>query len=175
MGVFLQSTEATPCGHLLNWKLTRENHSADTMFMATMVMVLPWKIIIDFQSFVKIRNFDPHFKNLYLARKWVWRAYIDLVWKLDLRATYSVLQHFWSDHLLEHSEAINKPQKTFKWPWKIKVSSTSSKFRLCLPEDVWPSNFWWMLKNASEVTLEQKKFPKQFELCANCKVSWSAK
>jgi hypothetical protein len=26
----------------------------------------------DFQSFVKkIRNFDPHFKNLYLARKWV--------------------------------------------------------------------------------------------------------
>jgi hypothetical protein len=54
-----------------------------------------------------------------------------LGWKLDLRATHPVLLHFWSDHLLEHSKALNKPQKTFKWPWKIKVSSTSSKFRLC--------------------------------------------
>jgi hypothetical protein len=26
---------------------------------------------------------------------------------------------------------MNDPQKTFKWPWKIKVSSTSSKFRFC--------------------------------------------
>jgi hypothetical protein len=41
------------------------------MFMAAMAMVLPRKIAEDFQRFVKIRNFDPHFKNLYLARKWV--------------------------------------------------------------------------------------------------------
>ncbi len=38
MGVFLQSTEATPCGHLLKGKLTPENPPADTIFMA---MVLP--------------------------------------------------------------------------------------------------------------------------------------
>jgi hypothetical protein len=26
-------------------------------------------------------------------------------------ATHSVLQHFWSDHLQEHSKALNEPQK----------------------------------------------------------------
>ncbi len=41
MGVFLQSTKATPCGHLLKRELTPENPPADTMFMAAMVMVLP--------------------------------------------------------------------------------------------------------------------------------------
>ncbi len=72
MGVFLQSTEATRCGHVLKWKLTPENPPADTTFMAAMAMVLPWKITDDFQCFfVKIRNFDPHFKYMYLARKWV--------------------------------------------------------------------------------------------------------
>jgi hypothetical protein len=40
-GVFLQSTEATPCGHLLKRKLTPENPPVDTMFMAVMAMVLP--------------------------------------------------------------------------------------------------------------------------------------
>jgi hypothetical protein len=29
-------------------------------------------------------------------------------------ATHSVLQHFWSDHLLEHSKAMNERQITFK-------------------------------------------------------------
>ncbi len=71
MGVFLQSTEATPCGPVLEWKLTPKNPPADTMFMAAMAMVLSWKIVKDFQSFVKIRNVDLHFKYLYLARKWV--------------------------------------------------------------------------------------------------------
>ncbi len=50
MGVFLQSTEATPCGHL-KWKFTTEDPTAFTMFMAAMAMVLPWKIVEDFQSF----------------------------------------------------------------------------------------------------------------------------
>ncbi len=53
MGIFLQSTEATPCGQLLKWKLTPENSHADTMFMVAIAMVLPWKIVEDFQSFVK--------------------------------------------------------------------------------------------------------------------------
>ncbi len=53
MGVFLESTEATPCGHLLKWKLTPENPPVDTMFMAAIAMVLPWKIVEGCQSFVK--------------------------------------------------------------------------------------------------------------------------
>ncbi len=34
------------------------------MFMDAMAMVLSRKIAENFQSFVEIRNFDPHFKNL---------------------------------------------------------------------------------------------------------------
>jgi hypothetical protein len=41
MAIFLQSTEATPCGHLLKRKVTPENPTADTMFMAAMAMVFP--------------------------------------------------------------------------------------------------------------------------------------
>jgi hypothetical protein len=55
----------------LNENLPPKTPLADTMFMAAMAMVLPCKIVEDFQSFVKIRNVDPHFKNLYLAIKWV--------------------------------------------------------------------------------------------------------
>ncbi len=40
IGVFLQSTEATPCGHLLKCKLTPENPPTDTMFVTAMTMVL---------------------------------------------------------------------------------------------------------------------------------------
>ncbi len=58
MGVFLQSTEATPCGHLLKCKLTFENPLRDTMFMAAMVLVLQWKIVKDFKSFVKKKKYD---------------------------------------------------------------------------------------------------------------------
>jgi hypothetical protein len=38
MGVFLQSTEATPCGHP---KAYPRKPPADTMFMTAIVMVLP--------------------------------------------------------------------------------------------------------------------------------------
>jgi hypothetical protein len=50
-------------------KACPQNPPADNMFMAAMAMVLPRKIVEDFQNFVKIRNFDSHFKNLFLARK----------------------------------------------------------------------------------------------------------
>jgi hypothetical protein len=53
MGVFLQSTEATPADIFLNESLPPENPPADTMFMAAMAMVLSWKIVEDIQSFVK--------------------------------------------------------------------------------------------------------------------------
>ncbi len=58
MGVFLQSTEATPCGHL-KWKRTPENPPVDTMYMAAMAIVIPWKIVEDFQSFVKNAKLWP--------------------------------------------------------------------------------------------------------------------
>jgi hypothetical protein len=51
MGIFLRSTDATHCGYLLKRKITPQNPAADTMFMAA--MVLPRKIVEDFQSFVK--------------------------------------------------------------------------------------------------------------------------
>jgi hypothetical protein len=89
-------------------------------------------------------------------------------------ANHSVLQRFWSDHLLEHSEATNEPQKTYKWPWKIKVSAASSRF-VCVP--LWSRvtfEFWEMLKNASEVTLIPKIFF-SYKFWTLCKVSWSAK
>ncbi len=40
-------------GHHLKWKLTPENPPADTMLMAAMAMILPWKTVEDFRSFVK--------------------------------------------------------------------------------------------------------------------------
>jgi hypothetical protein len=63
---------------------------------------------------------------------------------------------------------MNEPQKTFKWPWKIKVLSTSSKLR------VWASLKTFdlqILDNASKClrgNLSTKKyfFPKNCELCA---------
>ncbi len=69
-----------------------------------------------------------------------------------------MLQHFWSDHLLEHSKAMNKPKKTFKWPWKIKVSSTSSKFRLCASLKTCDLKFWELLKNCLRGILSTKKY-----------------
>ncbi len=54
----------------------------------------------------------------------------------------------------------------------LKDQSSVNKFKvlfLCIPEDVWPSNFGKMLKNASEVTLVRTKnifFPKNVEICA---------
>ncbi len=59
MRVFLRSTEATPCGHLLKWKLTPKNPTAETMFMAAVALVLPWKIVEDLQSFVKNTKLWP--------------------------------------------------------------------------------------------------------------------
>ncbi len=70
--------------------------------------------------------------------------------------------------MLEHTKAKNEPQKTFKWPWKIKVSSTSSKFRFCASLMSCDFQILGTAWNASEVTLVPKIFffPKNFELGA---------
>jgi hypothetical protein len=132
MGVFLQSTEATPCEHLLNWKLTPKNSPADTMFMAAMAMVLPWKIVEDFQSFVKNTKLWPSLYKSVSCRKtglksWHWSC---------LKACFKGYTCCFTTCLVRPSTGAKPsheraPKKTFNWPWKIKVSSTSSKFRLC--------------------------------------------
>jgi hypothetical protein len=65
VGVFLKSTEATPCGHFSKWKLTPEN---------PLWKPCPWpwfsheKLLKIFKVLWKIRNFErSHFKNLYIA------------------------------------------------------------------------------------------------------------
>jgi hypothetical protein len=48
-----------------------------------------------------------------------------------------ILQHFWSDHLLEHSKATNEPQKNVQMT--VKDQSFVNKFKVlfvCIPEDV---------------------------------------
>jgi hypothetical protein len=53
-----------------------------------------------------------------------------LVRKPVLRATRSVLQHFWLEHLLEHSKAMNEPQKCSN-------DLERSKFRQQVQSFVW--------------------------------------
>jgi hypothetical protein len=53
---------------------------ADTMFMAAWPWFSREKLLKIFKvSLKRIQNFDPHFKNLYLARKWVQTVHIGLV------------------------------------------------------------------------------------------------
>jgi hypothetical protein len=60
------------------------------------------------------------------------KAHIGLVWKLVLRATHSVGQHFWSDDLLEHSEAMNEPQKRSNGLERSKFCQQVESF-VCVP------------------------------------------
>jgi hypothetical protein len=78
----------------------------------------------------------PHFLPWYVIYEPFERD-IDLVRKLVLRATHSVLQHFWSDHVLEHSKAMNEPKK--KVQMTLKDQSFVNKVKVsfvCNPEDV---------------------------------------
>jgi hypothetical protein len=148
-GVFLKSTEATPCGYFFEWKLTPEN----TLWTPCPWPPWPWFPVKNRWRFSKFctkkkkkRNHESHFKNLDLAGKWVWRVQCSLVWKLVFRVTYSVLKQFWSNHLLEHIEAMNEPQNV---QMTLNGLSFVSKFKglfVCLPEDVWHSNFRKCLK-----------------------------
>ncbi len=65
-----------------------------------------------------------------------------LLWKI-----VEYLQHFCSDHLLEHSEALNKPQKNVQMTLKHQSFVNKSKVLfVCLPEEVWPSYLGKCLK-----------------------------
>jgi hypothetical protein len=158
MGVFLQCTGATLCGHLLEWKLTPENPPADTMFMAAMAMLLPWKIIEDIQSFEKKKN-----ETLTFTLK------ICILQENEFKELILVLFEslFWGLHVLFHDIFGQTIYWSTAKPWtspKIRSNDLErSKFRqqvqsfVCVPP--WRRvtfKFWKMLKDASEVTLVPK-------------------
>ncbi len=88
---------------------------SETMFMAAMAVVLPWKIVEDFQSFVKnTKLWPPFFLNLYLARKWV--KELTMVLFESLIQGLHILFHnifgqtiYWST-----AKPWTSPKKTFK-------------------------------------------------------------
>ncbi len=140
MGVFLLSTETTPlrtCSKMKAYPRTPPP-PVDTMFMAAMAMVLPWKIAEDFQSFVKKTKLWPSlyksvsYKKMGLkSSRWSCLKACFMGYTFCLRTFLVRPSTGAQDHLPEHSKAMNEPQKTFKWPWKIKVSPTRLKFCLC--------------------------------------------
>ncbi len=147
IGVFLQSTEATPCGHILKWKHTPEKHPADTMFMAAMAMVRPWKIVEDFQSFVKNTKLWPSlWKSAYCKKMGLKTSH----WS-GLKACFKGYTFCCATFLVRpspgaqqsHERAPKNVQMT------LKDQSFVKKFKVsfvCITEDVWPSNFGKCLK-----------------------------
>ncbi len=149
VGGFLKSTQATSCGHFLNWKLTPEN----PLWTPCPWPPWPWfsceKSLKIFEDLWKTRNFERHFKNLDLAGKWVQRAQICLVCKLVFRATHSVLHYFWSVQWLQSGAQRSHERAPQNVQMTLKDQSFVSKLKLLfvrLPEDVWPSNFGKCLK-----------------------------
>jgi hypothetical protein len=160
MGVFLQSAEANPCGHHLKWKITPINPPADTMFMDAMSMVLPWKIVEDFQSSVKNTKLLPSLIKSVSCNKMGLKSSHCSCLKACLKGyTHCVSQHFWSDHQLEHSKTMNERKK------KCSNDLVRSKFCQQVQSFVWVPpwrrvtfKFCQIPKNASEVTLVPKIF-----------------
>ncbi len=104
--VFLRSTEATPCGHLLKWKLIprktpcghhvhgRHGHGSPvknrwsySKFCRKNTKLWPslWK-------FVSSKKMGLKSLHWFCLKAWI------------KRATHSVLKHFWSDHLLDQKK-----------------------------------------------------------------------
>ncbi len=131
MGGFLQSTETTPCGHLLKWMLTPENPPVDTMFMAAMAMVLPWKLVEHFQSSVKNTKRWPSLKKSVSCKKMGLKSSFWFCLKACFKSYTFCFTMFLSDHLLEHSKAMNKAQKHSNDLERSKFCQPSSKFHSC--------------------------------------------
>ncbi len=128
----LQSTEATPCGHLLKWRLTPGNPPADTMFIAAMAMVLPWKIAEDFQSFVKNTNFWPSLWKSVSCKKTGFKEITLVLFESLFQGLHILFYNIFGQTInWSTAKPWTSPKRTFKWPWRIKVSSTRLKFRLC--------------------------------------------
>ncbi len=148
IGVSLQSTKATTCGHLLKWKLTPENPPADTMFMAAMAMVLQWKIVEDFQSFVKNTKLWPSLWKSVSCKKIGLKS---SHWSC-LKACFNGYTFCFTTFLVRPSTGAQQwrsPPKKKNVQMTSKDPSFVNKFKVsfvCNPEDVWPSNFGRCLK-----------------------------
>jgi hypothetical protein len=101
----------------------------------------------------RIWKFDRHFKNLYLARKWVQRALVGIVWKLGLRATHSVLNTFGQTIYWSTSKPWTSPEKRSNDLERSKFRQQVQSFVYVPPWRRITFEFWEMLKNSSEVTL----------------------
>jgi hypothetical protein len=159
MGVFLRSTEATPCGHLHKWKLTPENPPADTMFIAAMAVVLPWKIVEDIQSFVKYTKLWPSLQKSVSCKKMSLKS---SQWSC-LKAWFKSYTFCFTTFLIRPSTGARRSHE--RAPKKRPNELEGSKFCqqvqgfVCVPP--WRRvtfKFSEMRKNASEVTLVPRNF-----------------
>jgi hypothetical protein len=103
------------------------------MFMAAMaMMVLPWKIFKDFQSFVENTKLWPSLYKSVSCKKMGSKS-----------SHWSCLKACFKGYTFRSTTFLVRPstgaqwsherarRRTFKWPWKTKVSPTSPKFCLC--------------------------------------------
>jgi hypothetical protein len=61
---------------------------------------------------------------------------------------------------------MNKPQKCTNDLERSKFCNQVQSFVCVQPLKTWGFKFWEMLKNASEVTIVQKKIPNIIQICA---------
>jgi hypothetical protein len=80
--------------------LTPEDLPVDTLLMAAIAMVHPWNMAEDFQSFTKKNYLSITSKICIMQESGFGKVKLVLFESLSLRATHSVSQTFWSDHLL---------------------------------------------------------------------------
>ncbi len=161
MGVFLQSKEATPCRHHLKCKLTPKTpcrHHVHRRNGHGSPIKNSWR----FSKFLK------NYETLNLTLKICFLQEINQFKGLTLVLLESLYKYYMfcftflvrpsSGAQQSHERAPKENvQMTLKL-WKIEVSWTSSKVRFCayLQTCTWPSNFWEMPKNASEITVVPK-------------------
>jgi hypothetical protein len=156
MGVFLQSEEATPCGHLLTWTLTPCGHHVHGHGS-------PVKNRWRFSKFCKKKKkkntklWPSLSKSVFCKKMWIKSSH------------WSCLKAWFKGHTFCFTIFLVRPstgaqQRHGRAPKKPSYDLERSKFRqeaqgfVCVPP--WRRvtfKFWEMLKNASEVTLVPKK------------------
>jgi hypothetical protein len=148
MGVFLKSKQASPCGHSLEWKLTPKTPSADTMFLAAMAMVHPWKIVEDLQVSYKSTKLWPSLWKSVSCKK----MGIKSIHRSCLKAWFKGYTFCFTTFLVRQSWSTAKPWTS---PNKRSNGIERSKFRqlvqsfVCVPPWIRMTfKFLEMLKNA---------------------------
>ncbi len=169
VGIFLKSTEATPCEHFSKSK---------PIPLKTPCPCLPWpwfsheNSLKIFEVLWKIWNFEIHFKKKSIScRKMGLKSSKWFCLKVCFYGySKSCFTHFlfrrstsWAEAQQSHEQAPRNAQMTWK------VQSFVSKFEVLfvgLPEDVWPSNFGECLNMLLLPKIFFFFYPGNFELCA---------